>query len=87
MVSRLFCLIIEPWKNVKSPLSWFSEIGLIVSKVKLGSAAVLPSIVSSVLVNNELKPSSNAWIVLSTTVSFNLSEALLQHLLLKMLVA
>ena len=30
--------------------------GLIVSKVKLGSAAVLPSIVNSVFSNKELKP-------------------------------
>ena len=50
--------------------------GLIVSKVKFGSAAVLPSIVNSVFSNKELKPSSNAWIVLSITVSFNLSDAL-----------
>ena len=41
--------------------------------MKLGSAAVLPSIVSSVLVNKELKPSSNFCIVLSIIVSLSLS--------------
>tara|TARA_A100001015_G_scaffold268456_1_gene319333 strand:+ start:624 stop:761 length:138 start_codon:yes stop_codon:yes gene_type:complete len=45
-VSLLFCLIIEPWKKVKLPSASFSEIGFIVKRVKLGSAAVLPSIVS-----------------------------------------
>jgi hypothetical protein len=44
---------------VRSFLSSLSKIEFIVNKVKLGSEAVLPSIVNSVLEKNELNPSSN----------------------------